>query len=125
MPNVTLVLEGEKPNSMNIFYGGKATGWKRQQLAETAHQLIALAVREYEATHGPIYLGFPVAITYTVYFKDERRRDCDNVAVKLYQDGLVRCQLLPDDSSKWVPDISIRIRRDHERPRVEIAIEEI
>lgn len=125
MAKITLVLPLEKPPSAQDFYNQKIHHSQRTIMKNAAHAVVRQAVNEYEERHGTIALRFPVHLVYTVYYKDERRRDYENVATKYYTDGLTECGVLPDDCSKYVPDGTTRIRLDRANPRTEITIEEI
>lgn len=62
-----------------------------------------------------------VCITY--YFKDKRRRDPDNYSGKFILDGLVRAEVIEDDSFSNVV-LKLRGEHDKSRPRTEIIIKE-
>ncbi|SJZ38229.1 RusA family crossover junction endodeoxyribonuclease [Garciella nitratireducens] len=62
-----------------------------------------------------------VKITY--YFKDRRRRDPDNYSGKFILDGLVRANILKDDSFSNI-DLVLIGEYDKENPRTEIEIQE-
>lgn len=116
-----IILNGERPCSWNKFYSGMH--WKkRQEEAERVHELV-----KYE-TYGLINRqGFvkrftePVNITVIAYF-DKNLQDADNIASKLYVDGL-KYFLLEDDNPKWVRSVKTESRVDKHNPRVEIVIE--
>lgn len=58
-------------------------------------------------------------IEFTTYFKDKRRRDCDNYSPKFIFDGFVEAGLLVDDSSTRVKSLKIACGYDKENPRME------
>lgn len=109
-----IVLEGARAPSWNQMYAG--VHWsKRKKMADEAHwQVRAALPRDYE-----LFLR-PVDITVTSYF-ESRALDCDNIAAKLYIDGLIG-HVLRDDSPRYVSAVTTRSRVDRERPRVEIEI---
>ena len=125
MANITLVLEGEKPPSWQDYYAGKVQHWARTKMKDAAHQVVTDAVNRYEEAHGPIAVAFPVRLAYTVFYRTAQRRDLSNIMLKCYEDGIVALGILPDDSTKYVAEMTVRARLDRERPRVEICIEEI
>jgi len=126
MPSITLVLPGEKPPSWNSFYSGKVYHSDRTAMKNAAHLLVTDAVNRYEELNGPIALRFPVRLGYTVYYKTAQRRDISNIMLKMYEDGLVHAGVLPDDSTQYVAEMTVRARLDRENgPRVEIEIEEM
>ena len=54
--------------------------------------------------------SYPVSLTVTAYFTG-RRQDCSNITGKLYEDGLVACGILPDDTPKYVGSYTTRSRK--------------
>ena len=69
----------------------------------------------------------PVTITYTYFPPDKRESDLGNVLPihgKFFEDALVECGCLKDDSYKYINQIIYRIGSiDKANPRVEIEIE--
>lgn len=63
-------------------------------------------------------------VVLTYYFKDRRRHDPDNYAGKFILDGLVRAEIIIDDS---FDNISLHLngRYDKDNPRTEIYIKEL
>jgi len=111
---LTIVLEGVRPLSWNQIYVG--VHWsKRKRLVDEAHWLTRLALPEdYEIFTSP------VDITITSYFSTSPL-DCDNIAAKLYIDGLCG-YVLADDSPRYVSSVTTKSRVDKKKPRVEIKL---
>jgi len=109
-----IILEDVRPPSWNQFYSG--VHWaKRKQMADEAHILTRAALpRDCELFTSP------VDITITVYFSG-RPLDCDNIAAKLYIDGLCG-HVLQGDSPRYVSSVTTMSLIDKEQPRVEILI---
>lgn len=123
---ITLTLKDTKPPSWQDFYAGKVSHWARSAMKNTALILVNVAIAEAGGIDELPALAFPVRIAYTVYFKDERRRDLSNIMLKCYEDGLVNAGILPDDSTRYVAEMVVRARLDRDkRPWIEIEIEEI
>jgi len=126
MSSITLVLPDEKPPSWNSYYAQRLHWAQRSAMKEDALVVVTDAVNRYEATHGPIALRFPVRLSYTCYYKNAQRRDLSNIMLKCYEDALVKCEVMPDDSTQYVAEMVVRARLDRDGgPRVEITIEEI
>lgn len=53
----------------------------------------------------------------------KRPHDPDGVSVKAVLDGLTRCGILPDDSTKWVKSVTFEsvITKDEEQTVIEIT----
>ena len=77
-----------------------------------------------DALNGwPKIKEFPVKLKITWYEKN-KRRDIDNItfATKFIQDALVKAEVLPDDSQKYINAVEHKVFVDKENPRVEIEI---
>ena len=70
--------------------------------------------------------NFPIKVNVRWYERDERR-DVDNItfAVKFILDAFVRASILPDDSRKYVAEISHKVYVDKDNPRIEVEFETI
>lgn len=70
-----------------------------------------------------------VELTYTLYPKDNRLSDIDNICSihsKFFQDALVELGKLPDDNYRYIPKTIFTFGEiDKSNPRVEIQIQEI
>ena len=62
-------------------------------------------------------------ITYTTYFKTDRRHDLDNISPKFILDGFVEAGLIVDDDYKHIESLTIKCGIDKENPRMEFLIE--
>jgi Holliday junction resolvase RusA-like endonuclease len=102
----TIVLENERPMSLNTFYAGRH--WSvRSEEANRVHQLVASELVGCEA------IDVPVHIVIETGWKDKRRHDPDGAACKLYIDGLVHGGLLVDDDMEHVLSVTLRsVRSD-------------
>lgn len=108
----------EIPPSNNKFIGRNAR-WQYQAEKKRWADLIALLCKP--RPQEPI----PYArITLTYYFGDKRRHDPDNYAGKMILDGLVRSDIIQDDSFDCI-NLSLVGRYDKMNPRTEIVIKEL
>lgn len=71
---------------------------------------------------GKHFRGKTVSIIYTLYFKDEQRRDLSNYAQKMMDDSLVKEKIIDDDNSKVILRESVEIRCDRKSPRTVITV---
>lgn len=62
-------------------------------------------------------------ITYTTYFKIDRRHDLDNISPKFILDGFVDAGLLEDDDYKHLECLTIKCGIDRDNPRMEFLID--
>lgn len=84
--------------SLNASYSGRH--WtKRRAEASYIHTLVAIDCRRQAIT--PI-TEFPIDVTVTAYYKDNRRRDSGNISNKELIDGLVIAGIIPDDNTKYI-----------------------
>lgn len=108
----------EIPPSNNKFIGRNAR-WQYQAEKKRWADLISLLCKP--RPQEPI----PYArITLTYYFGDKRRHDPDNYAGKMILDGLVRSDIIQDDSFDCI-NLSLVGKYDKLNPRTEIVIEEL
>jgi hypothetical protein len=112
---IVIVLEGERPQSLNNWYSGQH--WtKRKREATRVHSLVRAQLG------GCMTFTRPVRITVTVYFKS-CPQDASNIVAKLYEDALIGYVLI-DDGPKYVRSMTTESRIDRNNPRVEIRIED-
>lgn len=109
-----IILEGERPMSVNKIYAGMHWS-KRNAEAHRVH----LLVRE-QLDPGIAPLDYPVTIQVTAYFKN-RPLDASNICAKMYEDALIGL-VIHDDGPKFVTSMTTRSRVDKKRPRVEIEV---
>lgn len=118
--SVTIILDGDRPISWNQMYSG--LHWSsRKELADTTHKLVWWTVKE--QLPGASIFKNKVAITVRAYMNG-RILDCDNVATKLYIDGL-KGILIEDDDLGYVGRVTAEVIRVKEDPRVEIEVTEM
>lgn len=113
----SIILGGERPISWNKFYSGGHWS-ERAAEAERVHLLMRSAINPNIAAHV-----VPVHIHVIAYF-DKRPLDADNIAAKLYIDGL-KSWLIRDDTPECVRSVTTSSRIDKSFPRVEIHLEEV
>jgi len=117
MKELRIVLEGEKPVSNNKFYAGMHWA-KRKAIADEKHLLVRSQIDA-----GKALFENPVHILMVVFAGDLRRRDIDNMNVKMYIDGLVP-HVIPEDDWRYVKAVTKVYEHDKERPRIELIITE-
>lgn len=96
---IEITLNGICP-TLNQMYAGQHW-YLRKKLADEWHR----KVKEYcEDNKLKPIKKFPIDIISQTKFKTKRGRDTSNCfyASKLVEDGLVKCGILPDDSTEYV-----------------------
>jgi hypothetical protein len=115
MAPIKLILNGERPMSLNDIYAG--VHWtKRKAEADRVHLLVRQAIDPDTCKVADEL----VDIVVTVYFKN-RPLDASNIFAKLYEDAL-KGWLITDDSPEYVSSVTTRSRIDKTQPRVEVEI---
>ena len=97
-PILTITLPDACPPSWNRFYAGMHWA-ERKRIADEAHTLIRCYL---PFNWQPITV--PVSIRYDAY--QVRPQDADNIASKLYTDGLVRAGVLAGDDWRHVQAVT-------------------
>lgn len=97
-PLLIFILPDVCPPSWNKFYAGMHWA-ERKRIADEAHSLIRCYL-----PFGWQPITVPVAIRYDAY--QIRPQDADNIASKLYTDGLVRVGVLADDDWRHVRSVT-------------------
>ena len=114
---LTIVLEGERPDSINQFYAGM-NYYHRTRVVKRAKERLIAELLVMEVPRDP-FRG-PVSITMTAYF-DRNQMDASNLMLKMYEDAL-KGWVLIDDTPKYVPMVTLISAVDKRRPRVEIEV---
>jgi len=118
-----VVIDG-KFHGMNEFIAANRVlrgGWSKGNAMKQDDQTI---ICTYLRASGIRKLKYPVVLKYT-FFVDSKRRDKDNIAGyfhKVFQDSLVLCGALPDDSWDYITGFSDAFEIDRKHPRVEVEI---
>ena len=110
--------EYTKANRSNRYQGGK--------MKTSNEAIITEAIIAAQENGFPKAIPTPIGITCNWYEPNDRR-DIDNIvfAIKFIQDALVRAQVIPDDSRKYITKLAHQVFTDKENPRVEVIIESL
>lgn len=114
---IEIIIEG-KAISWNKLYTAKHWIY-RKRIADKAHKEVIKSCKKFVDKK----LNTPIDVIIVAYFKDNRRRDVDNICSKIYIDGLVRAGLIKDDSSNYVSSVKTMIKRNSKN-YIKIIIEE-
>jgi Holliday junction resolvase RusA-like endonuclease len=119
-----VVIEGRFP-SMNEFINAnrthkqKGNKMKQQSQDDISWQLL----QQYRKLH----IDKPIKLHYTFY-EPNKKRDLDNISGyfhKVFQDALVHCGIIMDDSWHYISGYSDTFLIDNKKPRIEVIIEEV
>lgn len=121
-----VVINGEFP-TLNEFIDAnriRRGRWsKGNQMKRDDQDLINLALKN--QLRG-LHIDDPVHLTYRFYCSN-RRKDKDNICGyfhKIFQDSLVECEVIKNDSWKYITGFKDEFFYDKENPRIEVIIEE-
>lgn len=88
----------------------KAISWNKiySQGHWTTRKKLADQIHEYIWAYAPNVdkISGKVDISITAHYKHKRRHDSDNVASKLYIDGLVKAGILEDDDTRYIGKVT-------------------
>lgn len=74
-----------------------------------------------------VHIDKPVRLIYS-YFEPNKKRDLDNISGyfhKVFQDALVHCGIIHNDSWHYIVGFSDEFNVDNKNPRIEIIIQEV
>jgi Holliday junction resolvase RusA-like endonuclease len=114
-------IPGQLPGTNEIIDAAKQKARRYKAYAVMKDQYTELVA--WLARKLPHYNKINLIITW---YEPDNRRDPDNImgGQKFIFDGLVRAGTIPNDTRKYIGDISHKIRTDKANPRVEVEIEE-
>ena len=119
-----VVIEGRFP-SMNEFINAnrthkqKGNKMKQQSQDDISWQLLQ--------QHRKLRIDKPIKLHYTFY-EPNKKRDLDNISGyfhKVFQDALVHCGIIMDDSWHYISGYSDIFLVDNKKPRIEVIIQEV
>lgn len=121
-----VIIDGEFP-SLNEFIDANRTGKGRWNKGNHMKQRDQNIISGYIMTQlKKIHIEKPVYLKYTYYCKN-KRRDLDNISGyfhKVFQDALVHCGVIENDSWKYITGFRDDFLVDNKTPRIEVIITE-
>jgi len=121
-----VVIEGRYP-SMNEFIDAnrrsKGKFNKGNQLKQQCQDDISWQLLQ---QHKHLHIDKPVKLFYTFY-EPNKKRDLDNISGffhKVFQDALVHCGIIHNDSWHYIVGFSDEFLIDQKNPRIEVTIQE-
>jgi len=123
MAEYKVIIPGRFPSlneyiEANRIHKQKGNRMKQQSQEEISWHLLS----QLRKTH----IDKPVEIEYTFY-EPNKKRDLDNVSGyfhKVFQDALVKCKILHNDSWYYITGFSDKFFVDNKNPRIEIVLKE-
>lgn len=124
MAEYKVVIQGRYPSMNEFITANRTHKQKGNNLKKKSQNEIAIQLLQ---QHRKLHIDKPVYLKYTFY-EFNKRRDLDNVAsyfMKVFQDALVYCGILHNDSWQYVTGFSTEFFVDSKNPRIEVLIEEM
>ena len=126
MAEYKVIIEGKFP-SMNEFIDANRRSrgkWnKGNQMKQASQDDISWQILQ---QHKKLHIDKPVYLHYTFY-EVNKKRDLDNISGyfhKVFQDALVHCGVIHNDSWHYIVGFSDEFKIDS-KPRIEVIIEEM
>lgn len=121
-----LVINGKFP-SLNQFIEANRVSrgnWNKGNQMKQEYQYILCC--EIKKQLKNVKIDNPIIINYTFY-EPNKKRDLDNISSffhKIFQDGLVFCEVIKNDNWNYIIGFSDLFKIDKENPRIEITLAE-
>lgn len=115
-----LIINDHKAVSWNKIYSSNSK-WIRKKIADNIHEMVWYSCKE--ANLKPAQ-KFPQKIKIVAEYKNKYRRDADNICSKVYIDGLVMAEILPDDDYRYINEITKKIKVGCDQDKVIIYIKQ-
>lgn len=106
--------------SWNKIYSSNSK-WTRKKIADEIHELVWYSCKQAKLKPAK---KFPKKIEIIAEYSKKYRRDADNISSKLYIDGMVMADVLPDDDYRYINEITKKIKVGADRDRVTIYIKD-
>ena len=127
MAEYRMIINGKFP-SLNQFIDANRTGkghWNKgnKMKQDSQHEISAHILVQLKKVH----IDRPVHISYDFY-EPNKKRDLDNISGyfhKVFQDALVECGVIHNDSWHYITGFSDRFHVDSRCPRIEVLIQEV
>lgn len=127
MAEYKVIIDGRYP-SMNQFIEANRIGkgkWnKGNRMKQECQDEISYYIN---AQLHKVHIDKPIYLEYTFY-EPNKKRDLDNISGffhKIFQDALVHCGIIHNDSWHYITGFSDEFLVDSNCPRIEITIKEV
>ena len=124
MAEYKVIIEGRFPSLNEFIEANRAHKQKGNKMKSDDQNIISTYLLQ---QHRKLHIDKPVTLHYTFY-ELNKRRDLDNVSSyfhKVFQDALVMCGIIHNDSWQYITGFTDTFYVDSIRPRIEIVIKEM
>jgi Holliday junction resolvase RusA-like endonuclease len=119
-----VIIEGRFPSMNEFIEANRVHKQKGNKMKQANQDSIAWQI---VSQLGKIHINNPVRLHYTFY-EPNKKRDLDNISGffhKVFQDALVNCGVIHNDSWHYIIGFSDEFDVDNRNPRIEVVIQEI
>lgn len=123
MAEYKVVIEGRFASLNEFIEANREHKQKGNKMKRDDQRIISAYLLQ---QHRKLHIDKPVTLDYTFY-EINKRRDLDNICGyfhKVFQDALVFCGIIHNDSWQYITGFSDKFYVDSERPRIEVVIRE-
>lgn len=123
MAEYKVIIEGRFPSLNEFIEANRAHKQKGNKMKSDDQNIISTYLLQ---QHRKLNIDKPVTLHYTFY-ELNKRRDLDNISSyfhKVFQDALVMCGIIHNDSWQYITGFTDTFYVDSKRPRIEIVIKE-
>lgn len=118
-----IIIEGRFPSLNEFIEANRIHKQKGNNMKRNDQRTISIYLQQ---QHRKLHIDKPVTLHYTFY-EPNKKRDLDNISSyfhKIFQDALVLCGVLHNDSWHYITGFSDEFYVDSKRPRIEVVIRE-
>ena len=124
MAEYKVIIEGRFPSMNEFIEANRTHKQKGNKMKQTSQNQISWELMN---QHKNLHIDKPIRLNYSFY-EPNKKRDLDNISGffhKVFQDALVHCGIIHNDSWHYIVGFSDEFFVDNKNPRIEIVIEEI
>lgn len=124
MAEYRVVIQGRFPSMNEFITANRTHKQKGNNLKKKSQNEIALQLLQ---QHRKLHIDKPIRLIYKFY-EPNKKRDLDNISGyfhKVFQDALVHCGIIHNDSWQYIVGFSDEFFVDNKNPRIEVLIEEM
>lgn len=120
----TFIIRGSLPTLNELIKADRTSHFVGNKLKQGWQNRIVMCLKK---TMKDVHFENPVNLQF-VFYEPTRKRDPDNVSAfarKVILDAMVKCEIIPNDTFKYIRSIHDIFLVDTYNPRIVVTIEEI
>lgn len=123
MAEYKVIIDGRFPSMNEFIEANRTHKQKGNKMKQESQNKISLQLMQ---QHKKLHINNPVRLHYEFY-EPNKKRDLDNISGffhKVFQDALVHCGIIHNDSWHYIVGFSDEFYVDNKQPRIEVVIQE-